>query len=148
MRCAQLLTLLALSLAPVGCSTTSGQDWVNSPLEVAAPPPLEVTVATESTVAPRPRLQHSVTLGESYTGSSPALAAPGEATGVQVNVHTHVPVTINNYGSYGYAVVDDTTPRARTTRSAPLQPGQDFPSLPNHGPQFPYRTGPASPWAR
>jgi hypothetical protein len=89
-------------------------------------------------------------LGESHAGSPPAPtgAAPDAPATVQVNVHTYVPVTINNYGGFDYAVDHDGAPRARTSRTAPVHPGQDFPTPPSYGPQFPYRTGPASPWAR
>jgi hypothetical protein len=123
---------------------------VNAPIDVSAAPPLGVSLADEGAGTARPRLRHSITLGESHAGSPPAPtgAAPDAPATVQVNVHTYVPVTINNYGGFDYAVDHDGAPRARTSRTAPVHPGQDFPTPPSYGPQFPYRTGPASPWAR
>ncbi len=40
-------------------------------------------------------------------------------------------------------------PASETERSAPqsVHIGQDWPSVPNYGPAFPFRTAPASPWA-
>ena len=99
----------------------------------------------------RPRLSHTVTLGETYV-SEPAPAAPSGSPPVQVNVHTQVPIVINNYGGYGYgygygghgygyggrgygrAATPRATP-ARTTSAAPIKVGGDFPPPRDYGPR-------------
>lgn len=157
MRPSPLLPLIALSSA-LGCASTSGRDWLNTPLDAAAAgtTPAEVQPSVAASVEARPRLQHTITLGESYavasnTGSGVPAAA---GAGTQVNVHTYVPVTLNNYGYGGLGYVyandgDDRPPSpARPSQPSHLRPGQDFPSPPSYGPSFPFRSAPASPWAR
>lgn len=141
-------TLLGfLSLLHLGCAT-SGQAWLNTPIESqTTQADSEIYVAAH---AARPRLRQTITLGESYvpdTERPAAAAAASNATSVHVNVATYVPVTVNNYAGYpaGY---DAAAPVAPTVRSAPVQAGQDFPSPPSYGPAFPYSSSPASPWAR
>lgn len=163
MRAISLLAVLAPALA--SCATTSGQDWLNSPLdeqatstserlarESAAPATVPGLQDPSSSNA-RPRLQHTITLGEDYgiASAAPAGAAPG---GPSIQVNVNVPVAVNNYGGYGYGLgyygYANGSP-ARSGGPAPtphVQPGQDFPSPPSYGPAFPYRTAPASPWAR
>jgi hypothetical protein len=149
----RIYVLLGLATAQVGCATTSGQDWLNSPVDPPASPVAknELYVSADSAVQSRPRLRHTVTLGESYVSSISGAPAGANPSGdsLHVSVRTLVPVTVNNYTAYGWADRYD-APRAVTPapRSAPLQPGQDFPSPPSYGPAFPYRSGPASPWSR
>lgn len=137
---------LPLGLGLGACAATSGQDWLSSPLDAPAQPSL---ASVETVDAPggdsRPRLAHTVTLGESYesvtTSSGAAAPAP-----VQVNVSTQVPVIINNwgggygYGAYGYGYgsygARSVSGAARsTTRAASPQVGADFPPPPDYGPR-------------
>jgi hypothetical protein len=96
-------------------------------------------------------LSHSVTLGESYADSRGTYAAPvGDPAPVQVNVHTQVPVIVNNYGGYGaygygyggygYAGGYGVSVRAagssgRTTHTTDAKVGADFPAVPDYGPR-------------
>jgi len=135
--------LLALGVALSGCASTSGHEWLDSPVEqraeawaVSAPPP---QAADES----RPRLSHTVTLGESYA-AEPVYGDPAAPAPVQVNVST--PVIINNYGGYGvgygygfgspygYAGGRVASP-VRAARSAAPKVGADFPAPPDYGPR-------------
>jgi hypothetical protein len=94
----------------------------------------------------RPRLSHTVTLGETYVGeATPAVSSRG--TPVQVNVQTQVPIVINNYGGYGYGygyggygygygrVAAPRSAATRTTSAAPIRVGGDFPAPPDYGPR-------------
>jgi hypothetical protein len=156
----RLLLLLACLLAQGGCARTSGSDWLREPLPPQAPV-LDASFAEPVRDAPsatrpegvrrqtsaRPRLQHTVTLGESY--SSPASQSASNSTAaspVQVTVQTYVPVSVTSYGSPGYVMDGDAPPPAG--RGSGLQPGQDFPHPPSYGPAFPYRSGPAPAWER
>jgi hypothetical protein len=103
------------------------------------------------------RLDHSITLGTTSDFDARgygAPAQPGDARGTTiVNVYV-TPGAMPYYGaSYGYGGVGfgpsfAATPFVRTTQAAvpTMRPGLDWPAVPNHGPSFPYRTGPASPW--
>jgi len=142
---AELRALMALGVALSGCASTSGHEWLDSPVEqraeawaVSAPPP---QAPDES----RPRLSHSVTLGESYV-AEPVYGSPAGPAPVQVNVST--PVTINNYGGYGvgygygygygssYAYGSGRVGApARATSSAAPKVGADFPAPPDYGPR-------------
>ena len=139
---------LPLAFGLVACAATSGQDWLSSPLDAQAQPSL---ASVETLDAPssdsRPRLAHTVTLGESYESAarSPGTAPPAA---VQVNVSTQVPVIINNWGGYGYGTsgyggygygsygARSISGAARTTtRAASPQVGADFPPPPDYGPR-------------
>lgn len=161
----QILLLAVLASALAGCAATSGQDWLNSPLDEQASSASErlaresaapATVPGPQDPSPslaRPRLQHTITLGEDYgiASAAPAGAAQG---GPSVQVNVNVPVAVNNYGGYGYGLgyygyANGSPARPPGPTPTPrVQPGQDFPSPPSYGPAFPYRTAPASPWAR
>jgi hypothetical protein len=150
---ARLLPLLALSTS-LGCAATTGEDWLNTPIDATAPSSIsEVPPLVESADA-RPRLRQTVTLGESYAlaTSDAYRPAPAAAAGVHVNVSTYVPVTNNYYGGYGYAYTNgpllDRPSAGHPSQPPPLQPGQDFAPPPSYGPSFPFRSAPASPWAR
>jgi hypothetical protein len=136
-----------LGLALSGCATTSGREWLDSPIDASTAVPetasvVEVPVAAES----RPRLRQTITLGESYATSAGPSAAPVGNPAVQVNVTTQVPVFINNpagygYGGYGYAAPYSYRgrsfgrPARATTRGAELKVGADFPAPPDYGPR-------------
>jgi hypothetical protein len=141
-----LLLSLLLGACLEGCAATSSQEFLSTPLDEQTP--LLQATRAESAPAARPRLEHTITLGEtdaSYV-PPPAAADAGSGANVQVQVQTNVPVTINTYGSYPGDVV---APRALPAQpSTTLEPGQNFPAPASYGPGFPYRSGPASPWAR
>jgi len=135
----------------LGCANTSGNEWLNSPVDQQ--PPVERSAAYENEVeqrAPeqRPRLSHTVTLGESYADAAPSAAPAGNAPpAVQVNVHT--PVIVNNYGgySYGYGSWSYARPARASgelrigattqapARGMPTQVGGNFPAPPDYGPK-------------
>jgi hypothetical protein len=141
MTCAR--ALLVLGLAQAGCAATTGQEWLNAPVEpqtTLLPPSVETTEATPE--APQ-RLNHTVTLGESYAAyPAHAASAPG-APAVQVNV----PVVINNYAgygpAYGYIPYGSGSYGARGIVGAPIRAssgasqkvGADFPAVPDYGPR-------------
>lgn len=137
---------MALSLALSGCASTSGHEWLNSPLDQRAETWTVSVAQAEPAPDVRPRLSHTVTLGETYPAAYDA-AAPVGPPGVQVNVNTQV---INNmggygygygYGGYGYGSSYARGSRAsvapvRATRSAPpTKVGSDFPAPPDYGPR-------------
>jgi hypothetical protein len=138
-----LRALMALSLALSSCASTSGHDWLNSPIEQRAEPPVVRAEQIETVAESRPRLSHTVTLGESYATEATPDAAYALAGGaaVQVNVHTQVPVIINNMGGYGFGYgypyaygAGSFAAPVRTTRTAPPKVGADFPVPPDYGP--------------
>lgn len=141
---AGLRALLVISLACAGCATTSGHDWLSSPIEQRAELGAPELEAPPVEVESRPRLSHTITLGESFVSETAPAAASG-GTPVQVNVHTQVPIVINNYGGYGYGYGYGgfgygraATPRAtptRTSSAAPSKVGGDFPAPPDYGPR-------------
>jgi hypothetical protein len=167
-----LLTLAALAS---GCGAT-GLAWVaesDSPsasgsgehVDMSSPVvgvarasgPSSISAATEPDPEPtaeaRPRLNHTVTLGEVY--ALPPSDAPGAAPGSGVSV------TINNYtnvaspAGYGYGYTSFGYGRgssgfsgsgaARSSTSGP-QAGQNWPAIADHGSSFPLRSAPASPF--
>jgi hypothetical protein len=159
-----VVSSIAILLA--GCASTTGRGWVadahderssviaSSQSEQTSIP---ATTEPEPQADARPRLNHTVTLGEIDVAPAErgADAAPGAGWGGPS-------VTINNYNvmnvatpAYGYASVgyggalpsfsSGSAPRA----SAPtISPGQSWPAIADHGPSFPYHAGPASPWSR
>jgi len=170
-------SLPALALSAAGCITT-GQAWVQQPensliepsseqrvaaadlepLSVAQSAPLRPPAAAD---APRPRLSHVVSLGESVASEAPPPAAsPSPSAGA-------APVTVNivNYLApaydYGYSAPPfrqesrlrgHGSAHSRSTaasRSADTPPvAHDWRAPASYGPIFPYRTSPASPWQR
>lgn len=139
---AAALGCLALS----GCAATSNSEWLSTPVD-ASSPSLASASATDNdelTAEARPRLSHTVTLGESYADSPSAYAAPaGDSRPVQVNVHTQVPVIVNNYGGFGaygyYGAGYGSPARASVTthgvRGTESKVGADFPAPPDYGPR-------------
>ena len=131
---------MAVSLACVGCATTSNRDWLSSPIEPRAQLDAQALETPPTESESRPRLSHSITLGESFA-SDAAPASASASTPVQVNVHTQVPIVINNYGGYGYggygygASTRAHAAPVRATSAAPTQVGGDFPAPPDFGPR-------------
>ena len=165
---------LALGWTLVGCGAT-GLDWVDEPespsgwsspeqRSLANSPVLRasgplIPARTDAEVAPEnhQRLNHTVTLGE-VDVAPPSEQAPSPYGGQPVSV------TINNYGQTGaapgyagyysgfagfgssFARSGGVTPASRPASSS-MQPGQNWPAVPDHGSSFPYRSAPASPWS-
>jgi hypothetical protein len=138
----QLRALLALSLALPSCASTSGHEWLNSPIEQRSETWSASSAQTDSVGEARPRLSHTVTLGESYAAElGPGVAPPIGGPAVQVNVST--PVIVNNYAGYGYGYgyypnatsAGLVSTPVRTTRSAEQKVGADFPAPPDYGPR-------------
>lgn len=141
---------LTLSVVLTGCASTGGQDWLNAPLA-----PLQRHAQLEPPVAEtpaagfdsRPRLNHTVTLGESYLIESNRVYGAGPL--IQVNVQTPVPVVVNNgygygygygynsyaYNGYGYARGASVRATSARTTSAPTRVGGNFPPPADYGPR-------------
>ncbi len=163
---------LVASCCGVGCGA-SGLDWVDdahvarpgvassSNEHVSSASVIPATAELEASEPARPRLNHTVTLGE--IDVTTAERAPGAASGA-----VGPSVTINNYNvmnastpgyssGYGYAYPSVGYGRSASSFSAgsapaarapALSPGQNWPTISDHGPSFPYHSGPASPWGR
>lgn len=164
--------LLGLLAGSAGCGAT-GLDWVgdsevparaSEPVDLNRPVPprqaaavIPATAEQEPEADARPRLSHVVTLGE--IDVQPPSTPPGSgAAGVSV--------TINNYntvgapgGGYGYATLgygrgqsafssSGSAARSSSSSTSGPQAGQSWPVIADHGSSFPYRSAPASPWAR
>jgi len=151
-RCASLLLILSSS----GCASTSGREWLEAPIEPRASAlpsehPITAPDAAVAAVDSRPRLQHTVTLGETYEIEQTAPAAAGPA--VQVNVTAHIPVVVASPVGYGYGYAYGYAPSygygaargyarvsaagapVRSTPSAPQKVDGDFPAPPDYGPR-------------
>jgi hypothetical protein len=156
-----------------GCGAT-GLDWVGeahresaqqqqrfSAVHVSSSSGAEAVViparVEEPSSAPRPRLNRTVTLGEidvvtTRTEAGPVTSGPP----VIVNNYNQVNVTPSyGYASYGYRGFSPgfspghgtAGPSRPPSASGPL-PGQNWPAVADHGPSFPYKSAPASPWTR
>jgi hypothetical protein len=170
------VVVLAVAFGTFGCASTTGSAWVSQPepgpftndeLELAtAEHPLDALHEPQSSrfdselehdSAPqsRPRLAHTVTLGEVHA-SYPERAAPapvGDRAPVSVTINNYVTTAPNGYydGYYAAPFVahrpDGAGSRPHPApRAAPTHPGQNWPAIPNHGTSFPFKTAPASPW--
>jgi hypothetical protein len=160
--------LCLLALCATGCATT-GLAWVHeresgvdlsppdppsegAPSARVSPPLVDEPVAERA--APRPRLDRTITLGGSAESSAPpydaavATGDPRPTTVVNVYVNQMPGVAYGASYGYGYASPLFVAPpvTAVRTQAAALRPGLDWPAVANHGPAFPYRMGPASPW--
>jgi len=165
--------LLGSLVACTACGAT-GLDWVGeahldaasqqrvnsaqSSSFIGAPlPPIPAT-AEQWPSESRPRLDHTVTLGEI---DATAVKSPGDVAGppgptVIVNNYNQVNVVgpAFGYGNYRYSRASGgfspghVTPyRSEPSGSSPL-PGQSWPAVADYGPSFPYQAAPASPWTR
>jgi hypothetical protein len=143
-----LRVLLLLGLSLPGCATTSGREWLDAPIEPRAALSASHADFTPPEPPPesRPRLRQTVTLGESYEVKSSPSRAVASGPAVQVNVHNHIPVVVNNpigygygygygYGAYGYGAGGGRAPTRATTRSVDTKVGADFPPVPDYGPR-------------
>lgn len=136
--------VVILSVVVSGCASTSGRDWLNSPIDERAPPTVLATTSTEPPSAPRPRLSHTVTLGETYASAPEPVSPVASGASVQVNVQTQVPVVVNHFGGYGYGYgysygsgggSFSTPVRVGRAASAAQQVGADFPAVRDYGPR-------------
>lgn len=135
-----------------GCASASNADWLREPEQglSAAGERLSGsqgahTLAPVSDAPPvRPRLRHTVTLGETTSGglepSAPAAAPTGAPASVTVNNYVTVPAP--TYGGW----TDPRPSRAAPPQGQPAKPAGSWPSPPSYGPSFPFKSGPASPW--
>jgi len=165
--------LLSTPCLCFGCGAT-GLDWVGEAhLESASQQrakgvylasnqaPISTSVAAineQSSVEPRPRLNHTVTLGAIDATAMHSDAGPQALPAPSVIVNNYNQVNLVTpafgYANYGYFPVPGgfspghVAPHpAEPSVSGPL-PGQNWPAVADHGPNFPYSTLPASPWTR
>ena len=156
-----------------GCASTTGRGWVGEAhydqssvidSSQAQRTSIPATAELEPQADVRPRLNHTVTLGEIDVAPAErgADAAPGAGT-----AWGGPSVTINNYNvmnaatpAYGYGYVSSgyartspsfstgSIPRSGGGSAGTMTPGKNWPTIADHGPSFPYHAGPASPWSR
>lgn len=139
---------LLLAVSASACATTSGQAWLDTPIEQTREASTDVYIAAEPSTEARPRLRHTITLGESYAATETrAATAASPGSQVNVNVATYVPVTVNTYAG-GFVDSPRAAPSTPSSSSSTPATGGDFPAPPSYGPSFPYHTSPASPWSR
>ncbi|MEO7032568.1 MAG: hypothetical protein ABI335_02015 [Polyangiaceae bacterium] len=161
--------LLVVLAGSTGCGA-GGLDWVGDsevPARASesversrrvAPGQADAVVPARAEQEPqadaRPRLSHTVTLGEIDVQSPSAPVASGPAgVSVTINNYTNVAAPGGGYGYAGYGYGRGASAfigsggAARSSTSGP-QAGQNWPGIADHGSSFPYRSAPASPWAR
>lgn len=161
----RLLASLAISLA--GCGAAAGHGWVDDPrgghppvTSASQAQPVSALGTTEGALqgAARPRLNHTVTLGEiEVAAADPTAGAPsrGGAGNPSVTINNYNVVNLATPAGYGYAALgygpaspSFSAGSAAHSSSAAVTPGQSWPVIADHGPSFPYQSGPGSPWAR
>ncbi len=145
--------VLLFSLGLPSCATTSGREWLEAPIEPRAPASHaeSALTVTDESVEARPRLRHTVTLGETYV-AAPQATAPAAGPAVQVNVTNNIPIVVNHPIGYGYgygygygaargygsargAGASFSGAPVRATPSMPTKVGGDFPPPPDYGPR-------------
>jgi len=170
LRCAARCALFSSLYSCVGCGAT-GLDWVaEAHLESAqlqrvhvassgaAASALIPATAEQNSADSRPRLNRTVTLGEIDAAATRTAAGPAPSLGPSVNVYNYNQVNVvtpgfgyTNYGylrsTPGFSPGRVTATPSRSSAPGPL-PGQNWPSVADHGPSFPYSASPASPWTR
>ena len=146
-----------------GCASTTGLGWVadaHEPTSVTgssqASAAIPATAEPEPVADLRPRLNHTVTLGENGVataerGPEGADAPYGPSVTINnYNVMNGATPTYGYFGGGGYArsgarFSSGSAPRAS---SPGLSPGQNWPTISDHGSSFPFRSGPAAPFGR
>jgi hypothetical protein len=101
------------------------------------------------------RLDHTITLGEVTVLDARPESAPLSRDATVVNIYVSPSTQAPGYAAYGATYGFAAAPFANVSAggirvnsvSPPMRPGLDWPAVPSHGPSFPYRTAPASPWA-
>jgi len=106
----------------------------------------------------RPRLSHTITLGEidvvAVSDGAGREAAPGPLVTVNNYNQLNVVTPALGYGTFGYFRSQpgfsptNVAPGPSLSSTSGVQPGQDWPSVADHGPSFPYGSTPAPPWSR
>ena len=157
---------IALSLVLLtGCASTTGLGWVSDahgePARVIASSQagavIPATAEPEPVADVRPRLNHTVTLGEIDVATAEHGEGPADAPyGPSVTINNYnvmngaTPTYGYGYGGGGYArsAARFSTGSAPRTSAPAISPGQSWPTISDHGPSFPFRSGPAAPWAR
>jgi len=161
----------AVAALLAGC-VQNGREWVHAPIDddVGSPRERLAPDATPwSAASPasggspnRGRITRTITLGESLTPGAPPSPSsnrsraegPGATTFVESSSYRAPRSTSYGWGGSGWgprypSYPSYPEPRASTPRAAPpMQVGDDWQKPPSYGPAFPFRTGPASPWAR
>ena len=139
------------ALPAVACEPPQCDRAALQPLRAEALTPIDDT----SFVAPRPRLSQVITLGETYATRSPSpsgAAAPAPSPSPVI-----VQVFAGGAPGYGYYGVGPSfsTRASHSLGEGPVRSsgglppvGGDWTAPPSHGPAFPYRMAPASPWER
>jgi len=171
-RAVRIGLLLTGTVVGTGCGAT-GLDWVaeseSSPRvseheypatqAAARPESGAVTALAEEEPSPAapPRLSRTVTLGEINVAPPASGPVPVTGSGVSVTINNYTSVSAPGVG-YGYAGFgfgrsagfSSRGPAASASRSSGAGPqaGQNWPTIADHGSSFPYRSAPASPWAR
>jgi len=171
-RAAQALRLALLLSGgfALGCGAT-GLDWVGEAHFDSSEQRASVTTSSTSRLAPipatadldiadaaRPRLNRTITLGEvDATAQTPAKEGAAAAPGLSVTINNYNQLSVPPSYSYpilGYSRVAPSFSGgligASTSRPAAsgLQPGQNWPTISDHGPSFPYHSQPSMPWSR
>lgn len=170
LRCVSQCVLIASLYACAACGGT-GLAWVGEVhLESASQQSVNVVHASTGSVATspipataeqsqsRPRLNHTVTLGEIDVAATQRDTSGAGPTGSTVVVNNYNQVNVVTpalgYGSYRYSRGSAAfspgfvTPyRPAPSVPSPL-PGQNWPAVADHGPSFPYQASPAVPWTR
>ncbi len=158
------LTVLCLL---TGCASTTGLGWVDEAhsgqtsviSSSQARAVIPATAEPEPVADVRPRLNHTVTLGEIDVATAERGEGPGDAPygpSVTINNYNVMNGATPTYGyGYGYGYVGggyarsaarfSTGSAARSSSSGP-SPGQSWPTISDHGPSFPLRSGPAAAW--
>ena len=155
-------------LIVAGCASTSaGRGWVDEPQSeqgvISASHSRDAAIPATAELEPvadnRPRLNHIVTLGE-IDAAAADRGANGEASNpsVVINNYNVMNAATPTYGyGYGYGYAGRGYARsapsfsaggAPRTSGSGLSPGQNWPTISDHGPSFPLRSAPAGPWAR
>jgi hypothetical protein len=144
--------LLVCVVSLPSCAATSGRAWLEAPLDPQAASSAAMATdwaAHEEPTEARPRLRHTVTLGESYEVAG--AARPVGSPQLQVNITNQIINHPNGYAGYGYGYAgygfgyagyarSGTNWRGsgapvRATPSVPQKVGGDFPAPPDYGPR-------------
>jgi hypothetical protein len=144
-----------------GWSAPEQRSLANVPVSNAPAAPIPALAEADPPPENHQRLNHTVTLGEVDEAASTEQAPPGYGPPVSVTINNYGPTGASApaYGYYsgytGFGVVrggsfarsgSRVTPTSRAAPSS-MQPGQNWPSVADHGSSFPYRSAPASPWS-
>ena len=146
----EVLGLVAVVVA--GCAGDGARRVRSSHVGEGAPATAGVVVEPAGS---RPRLRHTVTLGESVGGEVPEGAPPPDAPGTSPGVvviapgygagWSGAPGWVSEWDAWSpypgwYGPLPDDRPVRRPASTRPWTPP------PEYGPRFPFKTAPADPW--